>query len=207
VRLRHGSVGLSNEAPADTTHSPSVAVGFVVDAHRVPLDRGPQTGHTSVAHLSLDRCRGKWPTGRRRAWGTKKPRVRGASLRCAEEDSNLHPVIPDQALNLARQVSYASIPRQIVHSVAATTSASLSRRRPSGRSSPSRSARPARMQRLADALMGGASRWCSARCSSLGSRSRWCGARRRRPSLIWRRDWRRPPRRSSATTRSWPSER
>jgi len=32
--------------------------------------------------------------------------------RCAEEDSNLHPVIPDQALNLVTRVSdpsYASI--------------------------------------------------------------------------------------------------
>ena len=31
----------------------------------------------------------------------KSPATRGFS-RCAEEDSNLHPVIPDQALNLAR---------------------------------------------------------------------------------------------------------
>src|SRR5918998_698619 len=31
----------------------------------------------------------------------KAPRLRGF-LVCAEEDSNLHPVIPDQALNLAR---------------------------------------------------------------------------------------------------------
>jgi hypothetical protein len=37
--------------------------------------------------------------------------MRGFS-RCAEEDSNLHPVIPDQALNLVTQLSdtsYASI--------------------------------------------------------------------------------------------------
>jgi hypothetical protein len=40
--------------------------------------------------------------------------MRGAFRRCAEEDSNLHPVIPDQALNLVWQVSYASIPCQIV---------------------------------------------------------------------------------------------
>jgi hypothetical protein len=32
----------------------------------------------------------------------EKARSRGLSLSCAEEDSNLHPVIPDQALNLAR---------------------------------------------------------------------------------------------------------
>src|SRR4051794_41263265 len=31
----------------------------------------------------------------------KTPHLRGF-LECAEEDSNLHPVIPDQALNLAR---------------------------------------------------------------------------------------------------------
>jgi repressor LexA len=33
---------------------------------------------------------------------TRKAPTSGALLRCAEEDSNLHPVIPDQALNLAR---------------------------------------------------------------------------------------------------------
>jgi hypothetical protein len=32
----------------------------------------------------------------------RKPRRNGAFAECAEEDSNLHPVIPDQALNLAR---------------------------------------------------------------------------------------------------------
>ena len=32
----------------------------------------------------------------------EKARCCGLSLSCAEEDSNLHPVIPDQALNLAR---------------------------------------------------------------------------------------------------------
>ena len=34
--------------------------------------------------------------------GHEKPRLSGAFLRCAEEDSNLHPVIPHKALNLAR---------------------------------------------------------------------------------------------------------
>jgi hypothetical protein len=29
---------------------------------------------------------------------TRKPRRSGAFIKCAEEDSNLHPVIPDQAL-------------------------------------------------------------------------------------------------------------
>src|SRR5215211_3510873 len=42
----------------------------------------------------------------------RKPRGSGAFERCAEEDSNLHPVIPDQALNLVTRVSdtsYASV--------------------------------------------------------------------------------------------------
>jgi hypothetical protein len=38
---------------------------------------------------------------------TKAPHTRGFR-ECAEEDSNLHPVIPDQALNLVTRVSYAS---------------------------------------------------------------------------------------------------
>ena len=46
----------------------------------------------------------------------KSPAGRGFS-RCAEEDSNLHPVIPDQALNLVTRVSYTSISRQIVRIV------------------------------------------------------------------------------------------
>ena len=41
------------------------------------------------------------------------------AFRCAEEDSNLHPVIPDQALNLVTLVSYPSAPRQIVRIVPA----------------------------------------------------------------------------------------
>jgi len=55
----------------------------------------------SVAPLDQTPCRGR------------KARSRGLSLSCAEEDSNLHPVIPDQALNLVTRVSYpsnASIP-------------------------------------------------------------------------------------------------
>jgi hypothetical protein len=39
------------------------------------------------------------------------------AFRCAEEDSNLHPVIPDQALNLVTRLSYPSQSRQIVRSV------------------------------------------------------------------------------------------
>src|SRR3954452_2268411 len=39
--------------------------------------------------------------------GAGTPRCAGDSS-CAEEDSNLHPVIPDQALNLVTRVSYPS---------------------------------------------------------------------------------------------------
>jgi len=35
-------------------------------------------------------------------------------MRCAEEDSNLHPVIPDQALNLVTGMSNPSASRQSV---------------------------------------------------------------------------------------------
>ena len=45
---------------------------------------------------------------------TRKAPQRRGCLTCAEEDSNLHPVIPDQALNLATRVSYASRSRQSV---------------------------------------------------------------------------------------------
>jgi hypothetical protein len=44
---------------------------------------------------------------------TKAPPC-GAFASCAEEDSNLHPVIPDQALNPVHRLPIASIPCQIV---------------------------------------------------------------------------------------------
>jgi hypothetical protein len=48
------------------------------------------------------RCHGELaPFERGRPRNAKSPAVRGL-CECAEEDSNLHPVIPDQALNLAR---------------------------------------------------------------------------------------------------------
>jgi hypothetical protein len=46
--------------------------------------------------------------------GTTKAPPCGAFAQCAEEDSNLHPAIPDQALNLVAGVSYPSRSRQIV---------------------------------------------------------------------------------------------
>jgi hypothetical protein len=51
-----------------------------------------------------DSCFGTWwhlPGARSGPRTTKAPTC-GAFARCAEEDSNLHPVIPEQALNLAR---------------------------------------------------------------------------------------------------------
>ena len=47
-----------------------------------------------------------WPSQREKPERRKGPALRGLS--CAEEDSNLHPVILDQALNLARRVSNTS---------------------------------------------------------------------------------------------------
>jgi hypothetical protein len=56
-------------------------------------------------------CHGMWP---HQAHNDENPAFAGLS-RCAEEDSNLHPVIPDQALNLVTGVSDAYGPRQNVH--------------------------------------------------------------------------------------------
>ena len=47
------------------------------------------------------------PSKRSGSTKTKAPRTRGFR-ECAEEDSNLHPVIPDQALNLVTRLSYPS---------------------------------------------------------------------------------------------------
>ena len=60
------------------------------------MDKGPF--QRERPHLALD------------AESAKSPAERGFS-RCAEEDSNLHPVIPDQALNPIREVSLVSKPR------------------------------------------------------------------------------------------------
>src|SRR5215218_2527721 len=48
------------------------------------------------------RCQGVPTLADRESPRTKKPRFMRGFFQCAEEDSNLHPVIPDQALNLAR---------------------------------------------------------------------------------------------------------
>jgi hypothetical protein len=55
----------------------------------------------------------------------RKARKRGLSLSCAEEDSNLHPVIPDQALNMA-----GGRPRQRDSPAAPSVSRPRTKRRP-----------------------------------------------------------------------------
>jgi hypothetical protein len=62
-----------------------------------------------AAHSEKERRRAAMSTatGFIRSAATKAPPC-GAFARCAEEDSNLHPVIPDQALNLLTRLSYPS---------------------------------------------------------------------------------------------------
>ena len=62
------------------------------------------------------RCHGLEPRPSSSRNQTRKAPLRRA-FRCAEEDSNLHPVIPDQALNLVTRLSYASVACQIVRIV------------------------------------------------------------------------------------------
>ena len=79
-----------------------------------PTIRQRQNRACEFAPICQRRCHAKFaphPLGR--SENEKRPAGRGFS-RCAEEDSNLHPVIPDQALNLATRVSYASRSRQNV---------------------------------------------------------------------------------------------
>jgi hypothetical protein len=64
-----------------------------------------------VAPLPLGVAAEKWPPLSRGLQNDESPAYAGFR-ECAEEDSNLHPVIPDQALNLVTRVSdpsYASI--------------------------------------------------------------------------------------------------
>jgi hypothetical protein len=91
------------------TDDPAVAARIELDAHHTTL-----AGQPLAAPLPLASCHENLPQPQaanalRRE---KAPQMRGFR-RCAEEDSNLHPVIPDQALNLVTRVSYlscASIP-------------------------------------------------------------------------------------------------
>jgi hypothetical protein len=81
--------------PAD---DPTVAARIELDAHHTTL-----AGATRVAPPPLASCHENLPhpAGGNRPGTRKAPQMRGFHV-CAEEDSNLHPVIPDQALNLAR---------------------------------------------------------------------------------------------------------
>jgi hypothetical protein len=78
---------------------------------------GAATRFAGVGRRMLPRALPR-PEALRRAWplATRKAPLCRA-FRCAEEDSNLHPVIPDQALNLVTRLSYPSQSRQIVRSV------------------------------------------------------------------------------------------
>src|SRR3954468_13360606 len=100
----HLTPGKSGPAPAGPR---GVGPAYVVvpPTQAAANVRPPVVGHkwaTRTCPTAIGRCRGKWPTGRRRACRHEKAPRSGASPKCAEEDSNLHPVIPDQALNLAR---------------------------------------------------------------------------------------------------------
>jgi len=64
-------------------------------------------GHFVVRFDNRDVTKVRPPKTRTRPGTTKAP-PSGAFARCAEEDSNLHPVSLDQALNLVTRVSDAS---------------------------------------------------------------------------------------------------
>src|SRR3954469_14318891 len=101
----HLTPGKSGPAPAGPR---GVGPAYVVvpPTQAAANVRPPVVGHkwaTRTCPTAIGRCRGKWPTGRRRACRHEKAPRSGASPKCAEEDSNLHPVIPDRALNLARR--------------------------------------------------------------------------------------------------------
>ena len=96
--------------PAD---DPAVAVRIELDAHHTTLVGQPFVAPPPLAscHENLPR-----PADRECPRREKAPQMRGFST-CAEEDSNLHPVIPDQALNLVTRVSYPSKSVHIVQNV------------------------------------------------------------------------------------------
>src|SRR3954454_3564768 len=58
-----------------------------------------------------------WPPSERSTAGTAKAPRCGAFVQCAEEDSNLHPVSPDQALNLIRACRMRAVSFYAVDSV------------------------------------------------------------------------------------------
>ncbi len=98
--------------PATLTpaHAVSLPLKLEVDAHGIRHLRwwGHRAGPPGCGPVVRGRCQRKWPpTDGIDPENAKSPATRGLS-RCAEEDSNLHPVVPDQALNLVTRVSYPS---------------------------------------------------------------------------------------------------
>ena len=87
-----------------------------VDALTTPRGLG-QVGDEKRPQLPKALSREIRPHPGERAPTNEKAPPCGAFASCAEEDSNLHPVIPDQALNLVTRVSDTSESRQIVRSV------------------------------------------------------------------------------------------
>jgi hypothetical protein len=69
---------------------------FVSVVHRIAHPRSGAGVTGSASTQERDDCR------------SSRKAVMRSSHECAEEDSNLHPVIPDQALNLVTRVSYPS---------------------------------------------------------------------------------------------------
>ncbi len=96
-RTRHGG-------PRSMFASP-IASGWSAPGTAGSVDAGsPLAGVVAGVAKDVAMPSGRCPT---LSYETRKaPRVQGLS--CAEEDSNLHPVIPDQALNLVTQLSNTS---------------------------------------------------------------------------------------------------
>jgi hypothetical protein len=99
-----GEPAASGLAVFPPAHDIPVAVLLVVDAHPALrlVENNVENSCFSICQRALPRkfAPQRGPRGPR----TTKAPTCGAFARCAEEDSNLHPVIPDQALNLAREI-------------------------------------------------------------------------------------------------------
>src|SRR4051794_16014556 len=100
-------IGLEEEAAMSSktllrlpAHDPAVAARIELDAHHMTL-----AGQPLAAPRPLASCHENLPTLETpSATENGKPRNR-AAFTCAEEDSNLHPLSVDQALNLVTRVS------------------------------------------------------------------------------------------------------
>jgi hypothetical protein len=90
----------ANPAPPDDVLRRSASKWtLILSYNRIVLANILFPGSQPCSHGVPQRCCCGAPD---RHAGKEKARSSGLSLSCAEEDSNLHPVIPDQALNLAR---------------------------------------------------------------------------------------------------------